>query len=50
MQGIDKEMILSNKLDKNVCLKSLLIMSAIAFTPKVLGFLSLVNISGAFKQ
>lgn len=50
MQGLDKEMILSNKLDKNICLKSLLIMSTIAFTPKVLGFLSLVNISGAFKQ
>lgn len=50
MQGLDKKMILSNKLDKNICLKSLVIMSTIAFTPKILNLLSLVNISGAFKQ
>ena len=50
MQGLDKKMILSNKLDKNTCFKSLLIMSTIAFIPKILGFLSLINISGAFKQ
>ena len=50
MQGLDKTMILSNKLDKNICLKSLAIMSTIALTPKIISLLSIVNISGAFKQ
>ncbi len=38
------------KIDKNSCLTSLLIISAITLTPVVMNLLTLINISGVFKM
>jgi len=40
----------NERLDKKSCLGSLIIMFSITLAPKLVDILSIINISGAFKQ